>query len=45
VLATLTKGIDELSIVAVALGQRGAAGEHDLGMTDVGPRKFHLVLL
>ena len=32
---------DEFRVVTVALRQRGAAGEHDPRMTDVGAGKFH----
>ena len=43
--AALAQGGDEFRIVTIALGQRGAANEHNPRMTDVGPGKFHLILL
>ena len=39
----LAKGFDQSRVVAVALRQRGATGEHDLRMSDVGAGEFHVV--
>ena len=41
--ATLAQGGDEFRVVTVTLRQRGASGEHDPGMTEVGSGKFHVV--
>ena len=41
--AALAQSADEFRIVPIALGQRGAASEHNPRMTDVGPGKFHVV--
>ena len=39
--ATVAQRADDLGVIAVALRQRGAAGEHDPRMTDVGASEFH----
>ena len=39
--SALSQDGDELGVVTVALRQRGAAGEHDPGMTDVGASELH----